>query len=263
MRLEEKINIVKEKLKDLKEVCIAFSGGKDSFFLLKQAVETLGKKNVTAFFVKTDFITKNDEKRVDYFKNILDFKLKKTFIDLFKYKNILSNPKDRCYFCKKKIFSTLKKEALKLKIKNILDGTTYSDLNEYRPGLKALEELKIVSPLRDAAITSDEVVEFLRELEIKNFYLTSSTCLATRFPYDFNLNKNILRKFDMLELFFVENGIYPIKIRFIPDGIRIETKEENFKKILKIRKKIINICKNNRIKLITLDIEGIKTGIWD
>ena len=114
MKIEDKIDVVKKRLNEFKKVGLAFSGGKDSFFLLKLAVESLGKHNVVAFFVKTNFTPANDENRINYFKNILDFNLKIITVDLSKEKNIASNPKDRCYFCKKKIFKTIKEEALKL-----------------------------------------------------------------------------------------------------------------------------------------------------
>jgi uncharacterized protein len=262
--MKKKIEKVRERLKPLGKVMVAFSGGKDSFFLLKLAVDTLGKENVTAFNVKTGFSTKNDAGRVDYFRSLLDFHMEQKYIDITEEKNVMGNPKDRCYFCKKKIFSTLQAEASRLGIQTILDGTTYSDLDEYRPGLKALEELNIVSPLQEAGITSLEIVDFLREsLRVEEYYLTSSTCLATRFPYDFTLEEKILKTFDEMEAYFVEQGIYPIKVRYIPWGIRIETPGKHFSRILENREKILAFCKKQGMKFVTLDIEGIKSGVWD
>lgn len=264
MEIEKKITAVKNRLKPLKKVVVAFSGGKDSFFLLKIAVETLGKNNVTAFFVQTDLLCKNDNKRVDYFAKLLDFDLIRITIDVTGEKKIMSNPIDRCYYCKTKIFSTLREEAAKRKTDNLLDGTTYSDLDEYRPGLKAIEELKILSPLRDAKITSEEVVAWLTKIPgIQDYFLTSSTCLATRFPYNYPLTKDILEKFAAIETYFVDTGIYPVKIRFIQDGIRIETEEKNFGRVLEKKDEIIRLCKEKELKFITLDIEGLKSGAWD
>jgi uncharacterized protein len=262
--LEKKINQVKTALKKHKKVLVAFSGGKDSFFLLKIAVETLGKENAAACFVTTGFTTTNDRKRVEYFSQRLDFNLEKIAIDISKEKKIMANPKDRCYYCKKKIFSTLKKKAGQLNIDAVLDGTTYSDLREYRPGLKAIEELSILSPLRDARISSPEIVAYLENNEnIDDYYLTSSTCLATRFPYDLQLNEKMLDVFDQIETYLVEQKIYPIKIRFIQDGVRIETSPRHFPGIIEKRGEIIRFCKNKGLKFITLDLEGIKTGVWD
>ena len=263
MTLKNKIDTVKKRLTRLKKVGIAFSGGKDSFFLLKLAVETLGKKNVIAFFVKTNFSVDTDDKRVNYFKNRLDFILKEIKIDLSREKKIFLNPRDRCYFCKQKIFGTITDKAKQFSIKHILDGTTESDLDEYRPGIKALEEMNILSPLKEAGITSDEVIGFLKDLNINDYYLTSSTCLATRFPYGFNLDDKIIQRYNRIESFFVELGIYPVKIRYIPDGIRIETNTDQFDKILKKKEEIISFCKQHGATFVTLDMEGIKTGVWD
>jgi uncharacterized protein len=261
---EKKIEGVKEKLRALKRVLVAFSGGKDSFLLLKTAVETLGKENVTACHVKTGFSSKNDQKRINYFSQQLDFQLQVIEIDLSREKFIMSNPRERCYFCKKKIFSALKKKAQESGIETVLDGTTYSDLSEYRPGLKALEELNILSLLQDAGLTSAEIAAYLKKnAGTEDYFLTSSTCLATRFPYDVQLNDRLLNIFDELEEYFVNMGIYPVKIRYIPEGIRIETPSRHFREVLENRDEIIDFCKKTGLKFVTLDLEGIKSGVWD
>lgn len=262
--LNKKIEHVKTQLRAMGKVIVAFSGGKDSFFLLKTAVETLGKENVIAFHVRSSFSTQNDARRVEYFCRLLDFNLHRLEIDLTTEEKVMANPKDRCYFCKLKIFAILKAKGQQMGIENVLDGTTYSDLNEYRPGKKAVAELGILSPLLDAGITSTEIISFLKEsLQVEEYYLTSSACLATRFPYGFLLTEDMLRRFDEIEAFLVNQGIYPIKVRYIPDGIRIETPEKNFLGILDNREKILEFCKKQDLKFITLDIEGIKTGVWD
>lgn len=262
--LNSKLEHVRTRLRSLGKVVVAFSGGKDSFILLKIAIETLGKENVMAFNVRSCFSSKNDARRVDYFCGLMDFNLCRLEIDITDEERVMSNPKDRCYYCKKKIFATLKAEAKQLGIETIVDGTTCSDLNEYRPGMKAIEELGIVSPLREAGITSAEIISFLREtLQVEEYYLTSSACLATRFPYDYRLDENTLRHFDEIEAYFVGEGIFPVKVRYIPDGIRIETPSQNFPRVLEGREKILKFCKKQGMKFITLDIEGIKSGAWD
>ncbi len=261
---QEKITRLTQRLKDLKKVAVAFSGGKDSYFLLKMAVDTLGKENAVAFFVKTRLITPNDEKRVDYFTQKLDFNLERLFIDVTNEPVVMKNPKDRCYHCKLKIFKTLQQEAATRGIGTLLDGSTHSDLDEYRPGRKAIEELGVVSPLEEAGITSAEIVAHLRDAwKVEHFFTTSSTCLATRFPYDFTLTEEILQAFSDIETYFVDSGIYPVKIRYIRDGIRIETPAANFPRILENKKNILDFCQKRGMKFVTLDIEGLKSGVWD
>ena len=263
MDLDHKIQRLKAALKALKSAAIAFSGGKDSFFLLKMAVETLGEDQVTALFVKTLFTTKNDRRRVKYFQGKLTFNFKEITINLAHHASILKNPKDRCYHCKQKIFSTLYGQASQLGLPHLLDGTTHTDLDEYRPGLKALQELQVYSPLLEAQITAAEITHYLKESGVDNYFLTSSTCLATRFPYGFELNEELLLKYDELEYLLVDLGIFPIKVRYIPEGIRLETSIHNFNKVLEARTNIIEVCKKLGFKFITLDLDGIKTGVWD
>lgn len=263
-QLTPKIDRVKGRLKELGSVAIAFSGGKDSFFLLKTAVEALGKEKVTAFFVETALLTDNDKKRVDYFSSLLDFNLRRLTIDVTGEEKVMSNPVDRCYHCKSKIFTTLKREAAALGISHLLDGTTSSDLGEYRPGLKAIEELGVLSPLEGAGITSAEIVAYLKKLpDIDDYFTTSSTCLATRFPYNLTLDPATLQKFATIETFFVDAGIYPVKIRYIEDGIRIETPGENFSRVFEMQAQILELCKAQGMKFITLDLEGLRSGVWD
>jgi len=245
------------------KVLIAFSGGKDSFFLLQTALESLGENNVQAVTVHTDLLTGNDYKRVEYFREKYGFPLEEIVIDISGHARVMENPVDRCYHCKREIFNNIKEHAQKKGIEHVLDGTTFSDLSEYRPGLKALKELGIRSPLKDAEITSHEVVAYLGRLDIHEFYLTSSTCLATRFPYDHHLEKNELRIFGEIESFVVEMGIYPVRIRYIDQGIRIETPKENFNKIIENRENINRFVRDRGLKFITLDLEGIKSGVWD
>lgn len=263
MQENKKFDLLVQEIKKFKKIAVAFSGGKDSFFLLKKAIDTLGKSQVTAFCVIGNFSSQLDKRRIQYFKKFLDFRLKTIRIELKTEKRIWSNPKNRCYFCKGLIFGHIKKTAKKLGIDTILDGSTYSDLSEFRPGLKAIEELHVISPLKDAGVTSEEIEKYLKSLGINSFYLTSSTCLATRFPYQHRLNEAEIRQFDDIETFLTDHGIFPVRIRYIPGGIRIETIEKHFKTVLYRRTQIVDFCNAREVKFVSLDIGGIKYGSWD
>jgi uncharacterized protein len=150
-----------------------------------------------------------------------------------------------------------------LDIANIIDGTTHSDLKEYRPGLQALEELKVKSPLKAVGITSSEVAEYLKESGVDDYHLTSSTCLATRFPYGLHLTRELISKFDQVETFLVKENIFPLRVRYIPDGVRIEIPIRLQKDLLRIQGPLIDLCRKIGFKFVTLDLEGIKSGVWD
>ncbi len=261
--LDKKIEDLKIILRKLNKVVVAFSGGKDSFFLMKIALETLGKENVKIIFINSDFISENDKKRIDYFEEKYDLDIIVLDIKVLDNQKIIKNPKDRCYFCKSFIFDNIIDKGKEFGIDKVLDGTTLSDMDEFRPGLKALEELQILSPLKDAGISSAEIVNYLKNGDIDSYYLTSSACLATRFPYDFELSEKEIRKFDRIEGFMVDNGVYPIRVRYIEEGIRIEAEENNINKIFEIKNRLIALCKKEGIRFITLDLEGLRSGVWD
>jgi uncharacterized protein len=144
-----------------------------------------------------------------------------------------------------------------------MDGSTLSDLGEHRPGRKALEELKISSPLKDSGIDSEEIVTFLRDAGIPEAFLQTSTCLATRFPYDRPLKPGELARMGQIEQFLSARGIVPLRARFIPDGVRIETPEKNFPLVLASREPLLEFCRKLKMKFVTLDIGGLKRGAWD
>jgi len=261
--LEIKTTRLKKNIETFNNIIIAFSGGKDSLFLSLIALEVLGKNNVSIVFVDSDFISENDKKRVDYFEKKFNLDIKRISIDVLSNANIKDNLKNRCYICKKKIFNSIINSFDNKKNTTILDGTTFSDIDQFRPGLVALKELNIVSPLKDAKIISDEIIELLKQKDIDSYYLTSSTCLATRFPYNHNLSVAEINNVDKIESFLVEHGVFPVRVRYIIDGIRIEAEENLIPKILDIKGELIKNAKKEGFKFITLDLEGIKSGVWD
>jgi uncharacterized protein len=263
MKIISKKSLLRKQLKVYGRLLVAFSGGKDSFFLLQTAIETLGAANVFPYFVSTPFTLAAARERVDYFQKKFSLQLKEISIDFLNDVRLRENPRQRCFFCKLKMFGALKKEARKLGIKIIADGTTVSDLAEHRPGRLALEKLAIHSPLRDAGFTSVEIITQLKKKGAAEYFLTSSTCLATRFPYDFRLNRLIIEAIGRVEHYLIKSGIYPVRVRYLTDGIRIETSPANFRKIIAMSGELIIIGREAGFKFITLDLAGIKSGSWD
>jgi uncharacterized protein len=263
LKITEKKALLRKRLKTYGRLLIAFSGGKDSFFLLQTASETLGTANVFPYFVSTPFTLAAARERVEYFKEKFSLPLNEISIDFLKDVRLRQNPRQRCFYCKKKMFNALKKEARKLGVKIIADGTTVSDLAENRPGRLALEKLAIQSPLRDAGFTTAEIVALLKKKGVAKYFLTSSTCLATRFPYDFCLNRLSIQAIGQVEHYLIRRGIYPVRVRYQTDGIRIEIPPANFKKIITMRDEVIAVCRAAGFKFVTLDLAGIKSGSWD
>jgi len=261
--VREKKASLHERLKRQGNMLLAFSGGKDSFFLLQAALEALGSANVLAYFVHTPFTGEAARERVAYFQNKFPFTLRELRVDLLKDAHILQNSRKRCFLCKKYMFTALKKEAKRFGIPNVSDGSTVSDLSEHRPGRQALEKLAILSPLQDAGFSGAEIAAELKKQGVKNYYLTSSTCLATRFPYDLTLNAGQIDAIGRVEYNLLKWGIYPLRVRYMVDGVRIETTEANFHKIIARNNDLLALCQIHGFKFVTLDLGGIKSGSWD
>ena len=261
--VREKKALLREGLKRQGSMLLAFSGGKDSFFLLQAALEALGAANVLAYFVNTPFTGEAARERVAYFQRRLPFTLREIHLNLFKDIRVLRNSRQRCFLCKKSMFTALKKEAKRFGIPMVADGTTVSDLSEHRPGRLALEKLDIASPLKDAGFTGPEIIAELKKQGVKEYFLTSSTCLATRFPYDLALNAGQISAIGRVEYELLQRGIYPLRVRYMTDGVRIETSEANFHKLIALKDDLLALGKLHHFQFVTLDLGGIKSGTWD
>ena len=261
--LREKKALLHERLKRQGRILLGFSGGKDSFFLLRQATLALGEANVSAYFVNTPFIGEAARARVAYFRKKFPFSLREIDIDLLHDARLSQNPRQRCFLCKQRMFGVLKKEAKRQGIETVADGTTASDLQEHRPGRRALDKLGILSPLKEAGITGEEIIGELKKLGVEDYFLTSSTCLATRFPYELPLDAGLIAAIGQVENFLIGRGIYPLRVRYMADGVRIETGESNASKVLALKKELLEFCRPRNFKFVTLDLGGIKSGCWD
>jgi uncharacterized protein len=242
---------------------LGFSGGKDSFYLLQAGREALGPANVFAYFVTTPFIGEAAHERVAYFKKKFSLRIQELSIDFLIDARMRHNSKQRCYLCKKRMFGVLLKEARKLGISLVADGTTASDLDAHRPGRLALQKLGIQSPLQDAGFTGAEIIAELKKQGVADYFLSSSTCLATRFPYDFDLQPEQIQAIGQVEHYLIRAGIYPLRVRHLTDGVRIETEETNFKKVISLKDDLELFCRARQLKFVTLDLGGLKSGPWD
>jgi len=241
--------------------CIAFSGGVDSSLILKIAADT-GKK-VHAVMFRTNLHPAGDEPEARKLAAEMGVDITVIEIDEFSNPDILKNPVDRCYLCKKMLFTELTEFAKNNAYKVIIDGTNADDHKEYRPGIKALEELGVVSPLAELGITKDEVREYAKELGIRVHNKPSSPCMATRFPYNTDITKEDLQKVESAEDYLKECGLKVCRLRVHSDIARIEVREEDFEKVIINRKSIAKEFKKIGFTYITLDIEGFRSGSMD
>ncbi len=264
---EERVEKLNQHIASLcsEDVIVAFSGGVDSSLVLKLAAEKAKANNskVYAVTVHTKLHPVGD---LEVAKKVAEETgaIHKIFeVDELNSAGILNNPEDRCYLCKKFIFTQLVSFASELKVKNIMEGTNADDLNMYRPGIKALKELDIISPLAKAGLTKQDIRSLAKEYEITVANRPSAPCMATRFPYNTTLSYEKMEQLEKGENYLRELGFYNVRIRLHDDIARIEVDDNDMEKFMSLRKNIISYIKSLGFAYVTLDLEGFRSGSMD
>jgi len=258
----DKLEKLKNKLKALNKVAIAYSGGIDSTFLLYVANQVLPKENVIAIIANGNMIARKDYREAIEFVKENDFQYKEIEYYPLDIKEFKQNQKNRCYHCKKDLMTRIKNVAEENGFEYLLDGENMDDLEVYRPGSKATKEIGISSPLADVKFKKEEIRQKAKELKIQSWNKPSNSCLATRFPYNTVLTEEKLKKVELSEAIIKEMGIQKVRVREQGDIARIEVEKQDFEKILKEEGAIQQI-KELGFQFVTLDLMGLKSGSFD
>lgn len=249
-------------LKPLGKVAIAFSGGVDSTFLLRACKEAL-KDSVIAITVKAPYIPLREIKEVE--EIVKDTSIEHYFLEMPLIEEIKFNPKDRCYICKKEIFQHIKIFAENKGAEYVLDGTNFDDTREYRPGLKALEELEIKSPLKELGFTKEEVRKYSKDLKLNTWDKPSYACLLSRIPYGEEISFKELDRVEKSENYLHEIGFIGARVRSYGYTARIEIYKSQMIKLFEddLLEKIVLKLKSLGYSYVTLDLEGYRSGSMD
>lgn len=258
---QEKYEELKGILKEMGRVLVAFSGGVDSTFLLKVAKDTLGE-DVLAVIASSETYPEREQQgalRLAEEMNVRYKIIRTKELDNPDFKN---NPPERCYFCKKELFGRLKKIAADEDIPFVCDGSNFEDTQDFRPGLKAAEELGVRSPIKEARLMKDEIRILSRILDLPTWDKPSMACLSSRFPYNTPIEKKSLRQIDRAEEYLRSMGFSQLRVRHHGKIARIEVSPAEFIKIIdtKTREKIIRNFKKMGYLYVTLDLVGYRTG---
>jgi uncharacterized protein len=261
---DKKFIRLKEIIKEMDSVVIAFSGGADSSFLLAAAVQTLGEK-VIAATARSFTYPGRELKEAKAIAGKLNCRHIIISTGELEIKEFINNHRNRCYFCKKELFLKLISVKNEYKLNSVADGTNYDDLKKYRPGLKALKELGIRSPLAEACLTKEEIRQYSRQLNLPTWNKQNLSCLASRLPYGEKISKSVLIKIEKAEDFLYSLGFRQVRVRYHHLIARIELEKDEIPGMLQrdTIEKIIKRLKKLGFEYITLDLEGYRTGSMD
>ena len=256
---EKKLVVLLEKCMPL---AVAFSGGVDSTYLLHKAA-LAGKEKVTALIMKTPSVPKRElDEAVTFCKSrgISFFVLS---ADPFSAAGFRENGRDRCYICKHFLFSTLLEKAKEERIPFVADGTNADDRKEFRPGLRALKELDIRSPLAEAGLTKKEIRELSEKEGLPTWNKPSFSCLVTRFPYGEELTVEKLRRTEAAENLLAELGFTQRRVRVHGNLARIEVLPAEIPLLLERRDMISSRLEELGFLYTTVDLKGFRSGSMD
>jgi len=259
--LDKHLDRLKNILRDLGSVLVAFSGGVDSSFLLHLAHEVLGDGAKAITFV-SPFLSRQELDRAIHFCE--ERSISHIFLEMnpLAIEEIRVNKPDRCYHCKKQVFSQGLAEARRMSIPYLVEGTQLSDASDHRPGHRALVELGIRSPLSEAGLSKEQVRILSEKLGLSSWNLPPMACLASRIPYGTPLDLESLARVESAEGFLYDEGFNLVRVRDHRGTARIELSPEEIARLsdIDLRDRLVARFRSLGYVAVTLDLEGYRTG---
>ncbi|MHC4123554.1 MAG: ATP-dependent sacrificial sulfur transferase LarE [Planctomycetota bacterium] len=262
MNLQEKYNSLQKILKDLGKVVVAYSGGVDSTFLLKVAVETLGNKNVLACISVGPSLPQNQYAQAIKTAEKIGANVQTIKTDELKDSNYSANKADRCFHCKSYLYKELAEVAKKEGYNHVACGSNLDDKEDYRPGNRAADVFGVHSPLMEAGFSKDDIRQLSRQMDLPTADMPASPCLASRVIYGLDITEQRLAQIEEAEDFLKQLGFTEFRVRHHDTVARIEVHPEDMDKIVdeSLRLKIVEKLKSLGFKFVALDLDGFRSG---
>lgn len=256
---EEKEEKLRQYLKKQGKVLIAYSGGVDSTYLMAVAAEVLVER-AGAVLVKGAMLSEREGSEAVSLAARLGFPLTVLELDILALEQFLQNPPDRCYYCKKEIFSHILAFSRQNGYSAVFDGTNFSDQSDFRPGRRALAELSVLSPLREVGLTKADIRGLSRRRDLPTWDKPAMACLASRIPYGDPISERLLRLVEEAEWILAESGFRERRVRVHGDLARIEVPESGFPALLTKSPEIVPLLEKLGFRYVTLDLMGLRSG---
>ncbi len=260
MNTEQKLNNLKEIIKGLNKVIVAFSGGVDSTFLLKVCVDILGRENVIAFMGLSPSCSQGEMEEAVSLSKFIGVEYVSEETSEMEDNNYIQNTTSRCYFCKTHLFDKAWDIARSRGFLHVAEGSNLDDLDDFRPGRKACIEQHILSPLLMAELTKSEIRELSKKYSLPTYDKPSLACLSSRIPYGMPISIDVLKRIERSEDFIRSLGVRQVRVRYHGNVARIEVMGEDFDTIIVNKSEIVEALKQYGFSYITLDLKGYKTG---
>ena len=260
--IQEKYRTWRENLRALGSVAVAFSGGVDSTFLLTVAHDALGNRALAVTAVSGALPTWERDSAVKFCKKHGVRQVTYAADDLVR-ETFLRNPPNRCYLCKRALFTKILELSRQEGIAHVAEGSNMDDLGDYRPGLVAIRELGVLSPLRDAGLTKADIRHLSRGLGLDTWDKPSYACLASRFAYGEPITDEKLRMVEQAERLLLESGFHQVRVRVHGTLARLELLPADLPRLLQdetLRNHIHTALQSLGFSYVSLDLRGYRTG---